>query len=106
MPFLWLKSVNPIVCQLWEIPGAFEAFLNLKPTFLNMNLDFASLHVSDLISGHIWNFEALKSMMGVNLNFEALNLGTIDPNSSHSWVWFSVSQSNNLSSSVYKFFPW
>lgn len=93
-----MNSVNSDTLSLMSDRWCFEVPLSLKPNFLNMNLDLNLLQASDFINGHSWNFEALGSLLGVNLNSEVIENEIIDPSSEHAWVWFPSSHSNKLSS--------
>lgn len=72
-PFLWIKSINPSLTSFFNDPWYFECPLALKPTYVNMDIDHANLHISDLLTDNTWNINLLYTIFGPFLNDNILS---------------------------------
>ncbi|XP_039119408.1 uncharacterized protein LOC120255712 [Dioscorea cayenensis subsp. rotundata] len=85
---------------MWKDPCIMDFPINLKPTYLNMDLFHDSMSLSDLLSLDCFNHDALIHTFGPNLDWAWLN--NIDLTASQNyWIWGSTSLKTTLAFVVY-----
>lgn len=63
-PFLWLKTINPSITSFLNDPWYFEIPIAFKPTYFNMEIDFDSIQISNLLVDTHWNIHRLQTIFG------------------------------------------
>lgn len=64
-----MNSVNPNNTSFMHDLWYFEFSIAFKPTYLNMNIDFYSINLVDLIIDIHWNLHELQCIFGETSNF-------------------------------------
>lgn len=76
-----MHSVNPNINYfLWD-PWIFNIPVALKPTFINMDMDFEHISISNFILDDHWDFQNMNSLFGDNSTSLNFTLPTIELNS-------------------------
>lgn len=94
--------MKPNCTLVLENSWIFDMPISIKPSFVNMDLIDESLHLNDFIHNDRWSLSHIHQFLSPHINFESLNLGSIDDNNHNIWSWSSKSQGHGIISEVYK----
>lgn len=97
-----IKTMKPNCTSVLEDSWIFDMPISVKPSFVNMDLIDESLHLNDFIHNDRWSLSHIHQFLSPHINFESLNLGSIDDNNHNIWSWSSKSQGHGIISEVYK----
>lgn len=103
-PYMWINSFILRTSSFLLDPWYFEISIDLKPTFLNVGIDFNSIDYYDLLVENHLNMQALTNIFGEHLFMSALNLSIIDTHGGNHWVWHPNNKGHKLSTKVYTHF--
>lgn len=103
-PFLWMNHINLALTSFLNDPWYFEIPINLKPTFLNMDIDYGDFQINDLLVDIHWNLDSLHIVFGNNINDNILCQSSVNYEISNHWVWFPNSKGPKVANKIYSFF--
>lgn len=99
--FCKIKSVNPTRTSLLWDPWLFDIPIGLKPTYLNMNVDFEQISFTDILDIAQWPSNDINPVIS-NLDFTTImNSVSFDPHNVNHWIWMPKASSTKLASAVY-----
>jgi len=99
-----MNFINPSLTSFFNDPWYFEIPLAFKPTYLNMEIDYANIHMSDLLNDNFWNYNRLQTIFGSYLNDNIICQSQINYDQGNRWVWFPKSKETNLYAMIYSHF--
>lgn len=99
--YLWplcrINLVNPLDTSFLMDLWCFDIPIALKPTFININIDFDHFNISNLIQENSWNSTNLYHLLGNNFENTSPIINLIDNSSHNHWVL----QSTKIFTTVY-----
>lgn len=99
-----LNTVNPDKASLLWDPWCFDIPVALKPTYINMNIDFNHITLNDLVLDNQWDNLGVIDIFGGVLDNSNLSLANVDYDYENYWVCQPKSNCHKISSAVYHFF--
>lgn len=82
-------------------PWCFDIPIALKPTFINMSVDFECIDIFELIHEDAWDLNSLYDLSGNNFDIASSLCSSTDNSSFNHWVWQPITSSTNISIAVY-----